>query len=138
MVDAKEGVECVDERTLCGTWAGELDWDVELWVCVYAFKNPSAGTRVGAVEPGADLVVERVGIAAVAHSKQEPRKVVDDADKAVEIARDAARGKVISDEEFVHGCAHNLERVNTAKLNPRTGEVKLFFVGFAGEQGETA
>jgi len=106
-------------------------------VRVQAFEKPSAGIRVGAVEPGA-LVVGRVRIAAVAHSKQEPRKVVNDADKAVEVARDAARGKDISDEEFVHGCAHNLEGVNTAKLNSRTGEVKLFFVALAREQGETA
>jgi hypothetical protein len=70
--------------------------------------------RVGAVEPGADGMVEEVGVAAVTHGKEEAREVVDDPSEAVEIMRDAADNKHVADEELIHGHTHGLKRIYAA------------------------
>ena len=138
MVDAEEHVECVDERALCCAGAGELVGEDELGVLVEAVEDPSARARVGAVEPGADGMVEDVGVAAVAHGQEEACEVVDDANEAVEISGDAADGERITDEELVHSHTHDLKGINAAQFDARAGEIELFLVARTREQSENA
>jgi hypothetical protein len=83
-------------------------------------------------------MIKHVGIAAVADSEEESGEVVEDADETLQIARDAAGGECIANEELVHGRAHDFERVDAAQFDSGTGEVEFFFVARTGEQGKTA
>ncbi len=138
VVDAEEQVECVNERALRCARARELIGEDELRVRVEAVEEPFARARVGAIEPGADGMVEDVGVAAITHGKEDEREVVEDAHEAVEITRDAVGGERVADEELIHRRAHDLEHINAAQLDSRAGEVELFLVAGARKQRERA
>jgi hypothetical protein len=137
MVYAKKSVQGMYERALRGARTGYFGRDAEPRVVLEALEGPFPRARVGAVEPGSDHVIERVGIATVADGEEESGEVVEDANETVEITRDAACGEHIADEEFVHGRAHDFERVDAAELNSRAGEVEFFLVAQAREQCDT-
>ncbi len=138
VVDAEEHVECVNERALRCARAGELIREDELRVRVEAVEVPCARARVGAIEPGADGMVEDVGVAAITDGKEEARDVVENAGEDVEIARNAVGGELVADEELIHRRAHDLECINAAQLDARAGEIELFLVSRACKQRETA
>ena len=138
MVNAKKSVEGVYERALCGARTGYFGRDAQPRVVLEALEGPFPRARVGAVEPGSDHVIECLGVAAITDTKEESGEVVEDAHETVQIARDAASGERIADEELVHGRAHDFERVNAAQLDSRTGEVEFFLIARTREQGETA
>ena len=110
MIDSKENIDRVDERTLARAWAAQLSRLLQMRICrvADAFKDPSAATMHGVftLEPRTDLMVEHFGVTAVTYAEQDSFKLADDTREADEIDCYTAKCEGVAYESFVHGRSH--------------------------------